>query len=267
MDAALLILKLLLPLAYLVTWALYARLFFSEEEGSKARQAQTVFLLTLGLHTALLLLLAVRFQRCPLGTQGEALLFMAWMLAIMHAVSERSAATRRMGFFILLPILFTAIPSLFLLGRDFSGIAERPSSWLIFHIVASLVSYASYSLAAILAWLYLLLHRRLKQKRFDLTFRKLPPLDKLDRLSAWWAALGTLTMILSCIIGFWWILHASVEGMKAREFAIYFVLAVFSFTEISRRAFGWRGKRHAQLVIAGFLILLLTNLLGAHGFR
>jgi hypothetical protein len=48
--------------------------------------------------------------------------------------------------------------------------------------------------------------------------------------------------------------------------AIYLVLAVFLGAGVSRRLFGLRGKRHAVVVLAGFLVLLLTNLIGTHGF-
>ena len=42
---------------------------------------------------------------------------------------------------------------------------------------------------------------------------------------------------------------------------------MFLGAAFSRRLFGLRGKRHAILVLVGFGILLLTNLLGTHGFQ
>jgi ABC-type uncharacterized transport system permease subunit len=254
-------------LGYALTLLIYGRLFFSENEEHFNIQAKWAFFITLGGHTALLFALGAYHRRCPLGTQGEALLFMAWMLALIHLLSEWSAHTRRMGFFTLIPITVSAIAAAVFQGQAFLGIKGEPSSWLIFHIVASLVSYAGYCLAAILAGMYLLLHRRLKQKKFDLTFRKLPPLDKLDKLSAMWAVLGSVTMLASSLTGFLYVRHANLNGMQPREWAIYVVLVVFGFTAGSRRILGWRGQRHAQLVWVGFTLLLLTNLLGTHGFR
>ncbi len=266
MQTLLTTLQVLLPAGYAITLWLYGRLFFTEDEARYDARAKWSFLLSLGLHSVLLLALGGYHRRCPLGTQGEALLFMAWMLALIHLLSEWSADTRRMGFFTLGPITICTAAAVGLQGQEFFGIQGQPSSWLIFHIVASLVSYAGYCLAAILACLYLLLHRRLKQKRFDLTFRKLPPLDKLDKLSAMWAALGSLTMLASSLTGFLYVRHANIHGMQSRELAIYVVLLVFGATAASRRLLGWRGHRHAQLVCIGFGLLLLTNLLGTHGF-
>jgi HemX protein len=140
------------------------------------------------------------------------------------------------------------------------------SSLLVFHIVASLASYACFAMASILAGLYLILHGKLKHKNFDITFRKLPPLDKLDKLSANWSFLGSATMVISSVIGIWWVRKDGLAGMSLREAAIYLVLAVFLGAALSRRLLGLRGKRHAITILVGFGVLLLTNFLGTHGF-
>jgi len=119
----------------------------------------------------------------------------------------------------------------------------------------------------VLAALYLTLHRKLKHKTFDRTFRKLPPLDKLDKLSAMWSFLGTLLMLLSGVIGIWWVKRENLQGMAPREIGIFGVLAIFLFAAGARRALGWRGRQHALLVLAGFTALVLANLAGLHGFH
>ena len=151
METALLILKVLLPVAYVAALGAYARAFFREEAGESRRVAQTALTAALGIHTALLTLLTIEYRRCPLWTQGEALLFLGWMLALLHLLSEWSADTRRLGFFTLTPAALCAIVSVFFLGNDLNLSPAYRSSWFIFHIVASLASYAAYSLAAVLA--------------------------------------------------------------------------------------------------------------------
>jgi|GEM_PF-1332905 len=260
-----LLLKGLLPVAYCAALAFYGRTFFSENEGEARGGARAGLMGVLGVHTALLIAIAVRSQRVPLWTTGEALLFLGWMLAILHLVSEWSADTRRLGFFTLAPASICALLSLFFLGHNLSLPPEYQSGWFIFHIVASLASYAAFSLAAVLAILYLIQHRNLKQKKFDLTFRKLPPLDKLDRLAAVWAFLGTLLMIASSVIGAWWVRRDALRGMSPSEAGIFIVLAIFLGAALARRGLGWRGKRHAQWLLTGFAALLLANLV-LHGF-
>ncbi|MEO7425086.1 MAG: cytochrome c biogenesis protein CcsA [Fibrobacteria bacterium] len=267
MEALLSALKFLVPLAYLATTAVYGGLFFAPEENRFARKASTGLALSLVLHTCLLLLLGYTLKRCPLGTVGEGLLFLAWILGIIHLISERLADTRRLGLFTLLPAALCVLAGVFLLRPDFALPPQLRSSLLVFHIVASLAAYACFSMASILAGLYLVLHGKLKHKNFDITFRKLPPLDKLDKLSANWSFLGSGTMVISSVIGLVWVRKDGLAGMGLKELAIYLILIVFLGAGISRRLFGLRGKRHALVVLAGFFCMVLTNLIGTHGFQ
>ncbi len=267
MEILLTILKFLVPVGYACTAFLYGRLFFSEDENKYQPKARAALGVALVLHTGFLLAIALHFGRYPLGTLGEGLLFVAWILAGIHFLSERLADSSRLGMFTLLPTALSALMASALLQKDLALPDEFRTPFFVFHIVASLSSYACFSMAAILASLYLILHRKLKLKRFDLTFRKLPPLEKLDKLSATWSILGSITMILSAIIGWWWVRHASLAGMGLSELSIYLVLLVFLGAGISRRLFAFRGRRHAEVVLIGFAVLLIINLVGTHGFR
>ncbi len=263
MEPLALILKWLLPPAYLAALWAYGRAFFREEgPGSVTRAAWAA---PLAVHTSLLALLAVQFGRCPLWTQGEALLFLGWMLLLLHLLSEWSADTRRLGVFTILPAALCAVAALPFLGLELALPEKYRSSWFIFHIVASLASYAAFGLAAVLASLYLTQHRKLKAKHFDRTFRRLPPLDRLDKLTAVWAFLGTLLMIASSVIGAWWVRREELSGMTAQEAGIFAALVIFLFASISRRTLGWRGRRHAIGVLLGVFVLALANL-WLHGF-
>lgn len=267
MEEFLFALKFLVPLAYLATTATYARLFFSTEESRHAAKARIGLGVSLTLHTLFLVSLGYHLHRCPLGTFGEGLLFLAWILGSIHFISEKVADTRRLGLFTLLPTTLCVLAAVFMLRADYALPSQLQGSLLVFHIVASLAAYACFSMASILAAMYLVLHSKLKHKNFDITFRKLPPLDKLDKLSAIWSFLGSATMVVSSIIGITFVRKDGLAGMGINEMAIYLVLAVFLGAGASRRLFGLRGRRHALVILVGFLVLLLTNLIGAHGFE
>lgn len=74
-------------------------------------------------------------------------------------------------------------------------------------------------------------------------------------------------MVGASVIGIWWVRKDGLAGMSLKELAIYLVLLVFLSAGISRRVFGMRGRPHALLILAGFVVLLLTNFIGTHGFR
>lgn len=262
----LLFLKIMVPLAYVSTTIVYARLFFSPEEAKYSDKAHLGLAASLFLQTGLLAVLGIVLRRCPLGTVGEGLLFLAWIVGFIQYLSERLADTRRLGFFTLLPTSLCVVLGVLMQRPDYALPESLRSSLLVFHIVASLASYACFAMASILAALYLVLHGKLKHKNFDITFRKLPPLDKLDKLSANWSFLGSSTMVMSSVIGIWWVRKDGLAGMNLREAAIYLVLAVFLGAAFSRRLLGLRGKRHAIVILVGFAVLLLTNFLGTHGF-
>jgi HemX protein len=268
MELILNLLTGLLPLAYAASLVAYGRVFFIEKsEGQGAGFASLTFLAALGLHTLLLVLLAATHHRCPLWTQGEALLVMAWLLGLVNLVSEWSAGSRRLGLFTLTPVALISSGALFFLGEELTLGEQYRSAWFIFHIVASLAAYAGFFLSAVLTCLYLVLHRKLKNKEFDVFFRKLPPLDRLDKLSAVWSTLGTGMMLISTGIGITWVRQAGLGGMGAREWSILLVLAAYGSVAAARRLLDWRGQRHARLLLASFILLILVNLLGTHGFR
>jgi len=267
MQILITVLKFIVPFSYLATTLAYAKLFLASDENKNAGQAKVGLILSLFLQTLFLIVLGFSLGRCPLGTYGEGLLFIAWILSTIHFISETLADTRRLGLFTLLPATVCVIAAVFLLKPEFNLAPQlQNKSLLVFHILTSLASYACFSMASILASLYLLLHRRLKSKNFDIAFRKLPPLDKLDKLSATWSLLGTSTMIISSVIGIWWVRTGGLEGMTLSEIPIYLILVIFLAAALSRRILGIRGQVHAQIILLGFAVLLLTNLIGAHGF-
>jgi len=260
------ILCLLVLGSYVITTASYWQLFFKEQAQYLSR-VKILLLLSIGLHGLLLLLLAWMNQRYPFATAGEALLFCAWLVGGAHLASEFFSQSKTLGVFTLLPTTIGVLISIFLVEPVSVLPVKYQGAFFSFHIVTSLAAYACFAVSAILSVMYILLFKKLKDKEFDVIFRKLPPLENLEQVISIWVYLGSVFMILSPLIGRIWVLrHSPDSGMSSRELGIFLVMFLFLGALIGRKFFGFRGIRFAVCIITGFVLLLLTHMLRVHGF-
>jgi ABC-type uncharacterized transport system permease subunit len=252
---------------YVFTTVSYWQVFSREEEQYISR-ARIFLWISLGLHGLLLLLLAWLNRRYPFATAGEALLFCSWLVGGAHLASEFFSRSKPLGIFTLLPTTLGVFISIFLVQPVSELPARYHGAFFSFHIVTSLTAYACFAVATILAAMYILLFRKLKSKDFDVFYRRLPPLENLEQLSAVWVLLGSAFMIISPLLGRIWVMRQSAgeSGMSARELGIFLVMFLFLGILAGRKFFRLRGIRFTVCVIIGFVLLLMTHLLNVHGF-
>jgi len=259
---------ILMVLSYMVTTAGYWKLFVSEESGiiQKTRISLAV---SLGLHCILLILLACLNRRLPFATAGEAILFCAWIVGGVHLVSEFVSTSKPLGIFTLLPTTLGVMLSVFMVQPPVSDLDVKYRGVLFsFHIVVSLTAYAGLIIAAILSVMYVLLFRKLKQKEFDVFFKRLPSLENLEQLAATWVIFGVTFMLLSAVLGRIWAReHSSDPGMSILETGIFGVMFLFMGTIAARTFFKFRGLRFTLAVIGCLVLLFLTHILQLHGFN
>lgn len=129
--------------------------------------------------------------------------------------------------------------------------ATLRSSWLIVHIVLSLLAYAALVFTAVAAIAYLLQERQLKKKKPAQVSRVLPPLGILDDLISQSLGAGFIFVTLSMIVisvwafveyGTSWITDSRI-GLSFITWGIYMALVFF------RVSLGWRGRKTAILAI------------------
>ncbi len=253
-------------LAYAASSFFYWRFFISENQGSAAAVRSSLFV-ALFFHSLFLLELGMVNSRCPLATPGEALLFCGLILCISQLISEFFSKTIHLGIFTVIPTSLSVWFSLFLVSAAPISPEKNLGSLFSFHIVASLTSYACFTIGAIISTMYIILFRKLKAKNFDVVFRRLPPLDKMESLMAIWISLGIILMVVSGFIG-WASAHKanSQGGMSAMEMGVFGILFFFSAIVLVRKFGKLRSARFAYAVISGFFIMLATQFLG-HGFQ
>jgi ABC-type uncharacterized transport system permease subunit len=139
--------------------------------------------------------------------------------------------------------------------------AQRYRSTILpVHVTANLLGYALFSLAFAAAVAYLLQEKRLKQKRLVGLFRRLPPLDALDRAEHRFLLAGFPLLTIGILTGTYWA-HEVEAGSTtdiARAIFGYASWLLFAGVLYLRAVAGWRGRRAAYGTIAGYLFAVLV---------
>ena len=159
-----------------------------------------------------------------------------------------------------------------------AGPERLRSPWLPVHIALAFLGEASFAVAGIVSFVYLIQERRLKQKRKKIHkigtgLHKLPALEILDNVSVRLIQLGFPMMTFGLIAGaiyskevsghYWtWGLLNTVSLLVS---ILYALLLHFRLT------IGWRGRKAAVLTLVGVLATLVALVVlgvagvGAHG--
>ncbi|MCW7754599.1 c-type cytochrome biogenesis protein CcsB [Desulfobotulus sp. H1] len=136
------------------------------------------------------------------------------------------------------------------------------SLWVVVHVAASFAGNAAFTLAFAVGVLYLLLERRIKEKRKDIFFRRLPSLELLDATGHACILVGFTFMTLGLATG---ILYArtvwgqfwSWDPKEVWSLVVWLVYAALLHGRLSSE---WRGRKAARMAIVGFLLVLFTFL-------
>jgi ABC-type transport system involved in cytochrome c biogenesis permease subunit len=140
------------------------------------------------------------------------------------------------------------------------------STWLVVHVVLSLLGYAALLFTAAAAVVYLFQERQLKRKNTSPIYRMLPPLGTLDELISRSLGAGfafiTVGIVVACVgasieYGTRWIGDSSIV-ISFVTWAVYLALVFF------RVSAGWRGRKTAILSIVALACCVATWLAQAH---
>jgi ABC-type uncharacterized transport system permease subunit len=128
------------------------------------------------------------------------------------------------------------------------------------HVAANLLGDALFMLAFAAAVAYLLQERRLKQKNLAGFFRKLPPLDALDKAGHRFLLAGFPLLTTGILTGVYWAhgVEAGTAADVARAVFGYTTWLLFAGVLLLRAGAGWRGRRAAYGTIAGFGFAVLV---------
>lgn len=218
----------------------------------------TVFLVAgLVVHFAALQIRARRIHAVPYRDLSDSMSFFAWMIAVAYVFLFFRHRERSTGpFLIPLVLLFQAIA---LLTRPATVPARKELSGALFafHVTMAILGYAALSLSFILALLYLVQNRQLRQRRTGLLFSRLPALDVLDRMEHTAVAVGVSALAVSLTLGMVWAQRNWGTVWDAKLGATLLVLVVYAVALFSA-PLGLKGKKTAFVSILGFSLVLFS---------
>lgn len=213
-----------------------------------------------GLHAGHIVIASLVARVCPVEGIHFPMSVASMLMCVAYLLLRRRFRVSVAGAFIA-PLALTSLLASRFVG-DTPGARIR-SALLPFHVTMNLFGVALFSLAFASAALYLVQERLLKQKKIEGLFRRLPPLDALDRAEHRFLLAGFPLLTLGVVTGTLWarrVEMGSASDLLRAGFG-YLTWALIAGVLFLRAAAGWRGRRAAYGTIAGFGFAVLVMVL------
>jgi HemX protein len=260
-------LRIIVPLIYGVVAAGYVAEFYKNRDRHFS-WTNYFFIAGIFLHFLLLIVLFLEQNRLPYDTAFRGLLFIAFMASLLFFGMDHFLGEIRYGAF-LFPLIFiiTGISTAFL-NRGLPLPKQLHSFYFVIHATLLFLSYSCFLLSFVISIMYLLQHRQLKSHHLGGLFKRLPSLADMDESVMRVDTLGLGLFILGIATGFLWM--EMVIGIPTKiSFKIglaSLVLITYLTEHLMRIGKGWNGQRACWISVLGFLFVLVTLLVGRHGY-
>jgi ABC-type uncharacterized transport system permease subunit len=244
--------------AYIAACVLFVAFLGNEKFAAAGRIAPRLVAVGAVLHAAHIVVSSLVWHVCPVEGIHFAMSVVSLLACAVYLVMRRRYRIDVVGAFVA-PLALT-----FLLASRLV-VATEPeqryrSTILPLHVTVNLLGYALFSLAFAAAVAYLLQEKRLKEKKLLGLFRRLPPLDALDRAEHRFLLAGFPLLTIGILTGTYWAHEVEAGSVTdiARAVLGYATWALFAAVLGLRAGAGWRGRRAAYGTIAGFTFAVLV---------
>jgi len=248
----------IMPVLYGIAFFDYILLFASDDRVAR-RLARPLLLTALGVNAIYFLVYTAFYQHVPLVTVYQVLGAIGLALTATYVWVESRTKTQYTGPFILFLVLVFQI-----VAAEFPNLDPKVPDLLrngmfSLHVMAAVLGYSAFAVAAVYGLLYLLLYRNMRNKRFGLVFRRLPPLETLDAMNFHASIAGFGFLSLAVVMGFLWSLRVIHPWHLDPKITVAVATLVVYGAAIAGRQFGtWRGSKLAYSSLFGFLAVLFS---------
>ncbi|HVJ90692.1 MAG TPA: cytochrome c biogenesis protein CcsA [Labilithrix sp.] len=249
--------------AYVAASVLFLR-FLARGKGDVGALGPRLVALGAVLHAAHIVVASLVLHVCPVEGIHFPMSVASMSMCVAYLFARQRFNIEVAGAFVA-PLALTS-----LFASRFVGAAEPSvrvkSAILPFHVTTNLFGVALFTLASSAAALYLIQEHLLKKKRIDGMFRRLPPLDVLDRAEHRLLLAGFPLLTIGIITGTLWARRVEMGSPSdvLRAVLGYVTWLVIAAVLFLRSAAGWRGRRAAYGTITGFgfaVVILVFYLL------
>ncbi len=250
-----------LPILYGVALLDYVLVFLTEKRRARLL-ARPLLMVAVAANLLYVLGFTVFFEHIPMVNVYQAVGMVGFALGAIYLWVETRAGSLHTGPFVLFfVVIFQLSSSLFpKLDREVPEILR--SKLFSVHVSAAVVGYSALALSGVFGLLYLMMYHRIRAKSFGLIFRRLPPLDVLDRMNVAAALVGFGFLTLAIAVGSLWAVRLfGGIGPLARDPKIVVALltwAVYGVALAGRRLPRWSGTHTAYSTTLGFLAVLFS---------
>lgn len=273
MESAVNVLTVVLPLLYALAagWSIYV---FVTRAPVAVRRCRVVLGLTVGVHVLTFVLRAAAERRCPLGAVSETLGLMAFALVSLYLFLGIRSGTRPTGVLVLPMAFALELLSALLRNPDAEPIAALSNPWFNIHAAAAVFGVAALAVSFVHGVFYLLLYRQIRDHRFGMLFRRLPPLAVLTKKAHAAAVVGWALLLVTIVAGSIRAMTDEAIGSLHRDPLFLITVGTWVLYSIGlgvRYLAGWRGRYTIYVPICGFVLLMVSlvvvSFLGMHGAR
>lgn len=226
--------------------------------------------LVFGVLSHLLLFCALFLDRghFPASTVFEGMVFSSLALSVFYFGMERAYREISYGAFLWPVNLLVAAGAVGMLGRGDALPRAMVSPYFVYHVTFFFLAYACFVFSFVVSIMYLLQYRAIASRRLGSFFHRLPALDVLDHSIMRADAIGLGLLLMGLALGYVWLEFAPGAGVKVPAKAAFAILTagVYFSEHVLRNGKGWSGRRACYLSMLGFAMVLLTLVVGRHGY-
>ncbi len=210
------------------------------------------------LQSALLVVQVARADGFPWATWAGSLNLFVWLVVTVYLVWGCRTRYRLLGLSVM-PL----VAALLVLARLGGGTGDDSGShystvFLVLHVGLVSFAFAAFTLAAGLSTLYLWQETRLKHRRPGALLGRAPSLLTLETLTGRTIVAALPALTVGIVAGLVRVRRdgAAVDALMAVTLGAWAIYAAYLFL---RYEAGWRGRRAAYLVLAGFALVIVAR--------